>query len=66
MFKLGEGTGAIFVTTPFAELVVERQLTGVQLLALRVFQWDFSLDFRTESWWRWRPVGMWTSRPPSL
>jgi hypothetical protein len=33
IFKLGEGTGAIFVTTPFAELVVERQLTGVQLLA---------------------------------
>ena len=33
IFKLGEDTGDIFVTTAFAELVVEHQLTGVQLLA---------------------------------
>lgn len=33
IFKLGEGTGDIFVTTEFAKLVVQQQLTGVSLLS---------------------------------
>lgn len=33
IFKLGEGTGDIFVTMEFAELAVQQQLTGLSLLS---------------------------------
>ena len=50
---------------PVSDSVTDVMLR-IGISALRAFPWDSSLDLRTESWWRWRPVGMWTSRPPSL